>query len=647
MRFVSPPRDELDSLRTPLTPGERRVFDLFDSQLSDDWEIYIQPHLNGLRPDFVLLNPLVGVAVFEVKDWNPDALSYSMESTSGLRPVLWAKSAGRKFRPENPVEQVANYRDEILNLYCPRRGANVGSMGFDAVLTAGVIFAEMETAAATALFRPTCDFLNFGGRFAPYNPIAGRDALDQGDLPRVFPEATRTSSKFMTEELYRDLRNWLIEPDFAATQRQGLNLDDAQQALVKSRTESGYRRIKGPAGSGKSVVLAARAAELSAAGKDVLVVTFNITLMHYLRDLAVRYPVPGRRLNSRITWMYFHQWCKRVCIQAGMSKEYDELWAKHFNEFEQTDEKKENSRQNALEENVPDLVGTALATGQATQYDALLIDEGQDFKLEWWNLLRQSVRPGGEWILVADEAQDLYERAARWTDEAMVGAGFPGGRWSQLQTSYRLPPQLVPHLREFVSRYLPASLPDSPAVFQQELDIDPVKLRWIQAEPSDAVAACVDAVTETPPLADPEIVSFPDVTLLVGSNKFGMECVHGLEDLGIRVNHTFSLSGKEGKRLKLGFWMGDARVKACTIHSFKGWEARAIVVHVSGSDKRSLRALYVGLSRLKRHSEGSLLTVVCSSPQLERYGRTWPSFEVRLPKSDVVHRSCPNGVADA
>jgi hypothetical protein len=67
-RFVSPPIDQLEKLRQPLTAGERLVFDLFNEGLAPEWEIYIQPHLNGLRPDFVLLNPDVGIAVFEVKD---------------------------------------------------------------------------------------------------------------------------------------------------------------------------------------------------------------------------------------------------------------------------------------------------------------------------------------------------------------------------------------------------------------------------------------------------------------------------------------------------------------------------------------------------------------------------------------------------
>ena len=74
----------------------------------------------------------------------------------------------------------------------------------------------------------------------------------------------------------------------------------------------------------------------------------------------------------------------------------------------------------------------------------------------------------------------------------------------------------------------------------------------------------------------------------------------------------------------MGFFMGDARVKATTLHSFKGWESRLLVVHVGhaiGSD--GLASVYAALTRLKRSPEGSWLTVVCSAPELSEYGRTW------------------------
>lgn len=87
--------------------------------------------------------------------------------------------------------------------------------------------------------------------------------------------------------------------------------------------------------------------------------------------------------------------------------------------------------------------------------------------------------------------------------------------------------------------------------------------------------------------------------------------------LAARAAHVFGLNRKERKRRKLGFWMGDARMKAATIHSFKGWESRAMVVHVGRAGTPAARsAVSVALSRLKRSPSGSFLTVVCSAPAL-------------------------------
>ncbi len=49
-RIVSPSLREISKLRTPLTPGEKLVLQLFSDHLNDDWEIYTQPGRNGCRP---------------------------------------------------------------------------------------------------------------------------------------------------------------------------------------------------------------------------------------------------------------------------------------------------------------------------------------------------------------------------------------------------------------------------------------------------------------------------------------------------------------------------------------------------------------------------------------------------------------------
>ncbi len=120
-RIVSPPLDEIVALRTPLEEGERRVLDFFLANLSPQWEVYVQPHLNGLRPDFVLLNPRIGIAVFEVKNWNLTAMRYWVDDNH-TPPKLMGNDGQRDFSlaASDPVSKIRFYKEMIEELFCPR-----------------------------------------------------------------------------------------------------------------------------------------------------------------------------------------------------------------------------------------------------------------------------------------------------------------------------------------------------------------------------------------------------------------------------------------------------------------------------------------------------------------------------------------------
>lgn len=621
-RFVSPSIEHLEQLRQPLTDGERMVFDLFNETLAPEWEIYIQPHLNGLRPDFVLMNPAVGIAVFEVKDWNLDAMRYWVEERAGKAPRLCASDGRKEFsvQNQNPVEKIYRYKQEIHELYCPRLD---GKAGF-ATITAGVIFPFAKSAAVRELLRPS---LEYRGMFAwpQYNPVSGAEAIAENRVDLVFPESRRSASRFMSDEQADDMRNWLVEPDFSATQRKPIELDSTQRSYVTSRTQSGYRRIKGPAGSGKSLILAARAAQLLGEGKEVLVVTFNITLLHYLMDVAVRWPNAHGRTRQGVTWLNFHAWCKRVCMDSDHEQEYLDLW--------RGAEEEQGEEDNVLRFRLPALVGSCIdsdADEMVQRYDAVLVDEGQDFLPSWWNVLRKVCRDGGEMLLVADATQDVYGTAHSWTDDAMTGAGFPGGRWAELQTCYRLPPTALKVARDFASHYLPPDTVDLPNGPQGELDLYPCVLRWVQTSPERASAICLEEILQMAPRATDDILAIPDITFLTGSQKMGASVVNALESRGVNAVHTYSADKKESRRRKMGFYMGDARVKATTLHSFKGWESRAIVLYVGEKAAgQTLALIYAGLTRLKRHEKGSYLTVVSCAGNLVDFGRSWDIYEER------------------
>lgn len=606
-RVISPSMDDLAALRQPLTAGEQRVLELFDAELDPAWEIYIQPHLNGLRPDFVLLNPNVGVAVFEVKDWDLDAMHYYVTDTRP--PELRGRRDGKSFtlQGQNPLTKVNYYRDTIYKLYCPRLKQNAGF----AAITAGVIFPFADSRRVRELFSAFIT-RGEGDPYARYQPITGAKELAHGEIQRIFPESTRRSSNMMREEFAADLRGWLVEPDFSATQRQPLEMDANQRLLAEDRTASGYRRIKGPAGSGKSLVLAARAAKLADEGKSVLVATFNITLWHYLRDLVVR-ALTNPLSYRNIAFVNFHSWCKQVCIDVGWGDRYDGLW-------------ESGGGSAVLDTELPKLVAAAAEADDAPRYDAILVDEGQDYQPLWWNTLRRFLKPGGEMLLVADATQDVYGTAGAWTDDAMSGAGFRGA-WSQLDVSYRLPPAALPLVRDFAARFLPRQSAELPPLAQHSLDLFPSRLRWVQCCSDNAIRASVSELRRMMRYTGADNLANADITFLASDVTTGSNVVAGLRELEIASVATFAPDKQERRRQKMAFFMGDARVKATTLHSFKGWEAPLLVVHIEAAGgAQSLALIYAGLTRLKRRAAGCNLTVVCSAPELLEYGRTWPEF---------------------
>lgn len=505
----------------------------------------------------------------------------------------------------------------MINLYCPRLNAYFAK----AVVTAGVIMTRAPQRQVDDLFQP----FTKNNQYPQYAPVVGMEAILNNDIQRVFPESQRHYSKYMSEELADDLQNWLTEPDFSKEQRTPLVLNAHQKKLATTRAKLGYRRIKGAAGSGKSMIIAARAAELANQGKSVLVISFNITLLHYLRSLTYRYQEIPKHCKKSIVYLNFHYWCKRICIENGYEDEYKNLWKIKA-------EKIKNRNKTVLTHKLPELVSGIIQQEKEKDniplYDAVLVDEGQDFHILWWQTLRHIVKPKGEMILVHDSTQDIYGNAKAWTDKAMSDCGFKG-KWATLEGSYRLPHQLLPLVHDFVCRYLPdnSNLPTPPE--QAALEFHECRLKWRQVSHDKAHQSCMNElfslITESEEGSD---LSISDIVFLCSGQKFGYQVACDLEQKGIKTAHTFGRSSADKRRKKSYFFMSSPTIKATTLHSFKGWEARAIVIHIDEYiDKSFFPLIYTGLTRLKRHQKCSYLTVVCACDKLSTFGQTWEDYK--------------------
>ena len=203
------------------------------------------------------------------------------------------------------------------------------------------------------------------------------------------------------------------------------------------------------------------------------------------------------------------------------------------------------------------------------------------------------------------------------------------GDWAELKLSYRMPPALIDKMREFADGFMEGDV-DLPASPQMEFaNLYPVKLKWVQAAPGHAAAACVQELLRFAPWVEPKLISMTDITFLSPSVEFGLDVVEQMKEKRILFQHTFDNDARQARARKQYFFMGDARFKATTIHSYKGWESRCLVIYIGrAATKRALSVAYTGMTRLKRHEEQSFMVVVSSVPTLQDYGRTWPEFEV-------------------
>ena len=590
---MRPALDELSQLVTPLNVGELDVAHAL-ARLDDDWTVYIQPRIGQDVPDFVAVHDQHGVCAIEVKDWRPGIYR---QRDDGVIEFRSCSTYGWERSNEQPRYQAYRYRTTIFDQFF--------AMPDDVqqptrAVRAVVVFPQMSNDGARQLLHHTSVTNQEHGI-----DVWGGDGLNQS-LDQIVSghEFDRQCQPPRPESITR-LRRQLAESSITLELREPARLSPDVLNIERNPHGARIRRVRGPAGCGKSFGLAARAARLASEGKHVLVLSFNTTLSNYLRTLVNARCLEYAANPSLVTCSNFHQFCGRLvedAERAGITTSADSESA--------------DSVPGPWYDQMIRRARAACEAGYEARFDAVLIDEGQDFTLDWWNLLRHHVVvPDGEMLLVADPTQDVYSKRS-WTDEdQMLGAGF-SGRWTELTNSYRMPGDLVSIANEFAERYvrgeqITGRVPRACA----EADITRVAAsrsvrRWRQVDHPDQLGIevgreVVRLLTEHPELAP------NDVAFLLERHADGIAAVAEIERAGYSVHHVFSATKLGQQVRKRRFWPDADGIKGCTVHSFKGWETPTLVMGI-GTSQQSRRLAYVSMTRAKGGSgEGpSFVSVV-------------------------------------
>lgn len=303
--ILHPNGDEVARLETPLSDGERRVLDRLLAKLDDRFHVFVQPHVLDLHPDFVVAAQHQGVTVIEVKDWTPSLY----RSANGMLEVQshgrWERIAGRD---GDPLRKVHDYRRGLANRFVSPPDDDT----FPAV-RGTLWFVQHEAGAGRALATGTTAL---GQKEARFVGVAGRAAFTSDDaFDRAVWGGARAASGLSQAAFDRVLVR-LGEPEVIADRRRPLDLSEGGRDVATNPNKAKVRRIRGPAGSGKSLGLAARAARLASERNKVLVLSFNITLAHYLQDLVRR---EARQLGADhrlVDCIHFHGLCASIADLA-------------------------------------------------------------------------------------------------------------------------------------------------------------------------------------------------------------------------------------------------------------------------------------------------------------------------------------------
>jgi hypothetical protein len=180
-------------------------------------------------------------------------------------------------------------------------------------------------------------------------------------------------------------------------------MDREQERLARSLGD-GHRLLRGVAGSGKTITLVCRARHLRALHPDwrILALCFNRVLASHLRQAIGE--------HERLEVSSFHAWCRRQLMNAGgtippppeRGESSDDYW-----------------------ERLPRLLLDAQAAGKAPQpYQAILIDEGQDFADDWYRAILGALAPETNSLFVAvDSSQNIYKRRISWRELGIQAQG--------------------------------------------------------------------------------------------------------------------------------------------------------------------------------------------------------------------------------
>ncbi len=366
-------------LPTETPDSERQVYRLAKKDLPNNWTVIHGFRLECGQPpreveaDFVVFNPRRGALVVEVKGGGIERDRTQWFSTD---------RGGERHRIKDPGAQASTARWAIDNYL--RKSPTFGRAGRRVEINPAVLTPDIN-----------CPSQGLGPALPRSTVIDHDDLLDLGEaFRRVFhhyrmrgPARSPTDEKALLDTLLPRFRRSPALAGRLDSEGEAIHRLTSEQMTVLGGLERAKRvAVEGAAGSGKTLLAVAKASQMAQAGQRVLLLCFNRLLAERLGKAA--------RLDG-FEAQTFHSFCQHRAHRAGLPFAVDRARSKHA----------------FWEDEAPEILLNALESRPDDLYDAIVVDEGQDFRPNWWPAVELALRDGANGTLYVffDPNQSLFD----------------------------------------------------------------------------------------------------------------------------------------------------------------------------------------------------------------------------------------------
>lgn len=596
MAILYPPIEIIRKRKPEATPGEKALLSFLLNNYNDEYEIFFQPFLNGDLPDIVLIHKGGGVMIFEVKDWN---LSNYHVNEKGN----WIVNCNNSVYKNNPLNQVLKYKKNLYDLHIDSLlSLHLKDYKYWYVVKCAVYFHCHTTEYAQKFCEGENPSNKYKIFFQKNFTIIGHDSLNKEIMDSILKKQwISKKSHYFTEDLYNNFVR-ILRPSFHTIEEGlGYKLTEEQETLVKSE-EGARKRIKGVAGSGKTLVLAERAVNAYERTHNyVLILTYNITLRNYIHDKisAVRKEFP---------WEFFHISNYHDFINNNMNNvglDFEFLKDEEGNSIYMSSEEYSKLAEKYVYSNINLFENY---NNELPKYETILMDETQDYQENWVRIImKYFASENAEIVAFADEKQNIYSR--KLDNEKMPKIPVQTGAWDRkLNKSHRLSKKIALLVTDFQKRffqdkYIVEQKIESNAMMSL-FDEPYIEYHYYPREENmkedNAIATYIYQQIKE------HRFHSNDVTILSSRIRMLRKLDYMLRikskektNIMFETREEFmklcpnAITGFENnadilkirKNRKANFWMNRGTIKLSTIHSFKGWESPTLFLVIEDNLK--------------------------------------------------------------